>query len=55
VIFSTHIMQLAQAICDAVVLLHNQQLTELSGLDIHSQAFEDAVIARLSDEVRADG
>lgn len=54
VVFSTHIMQLAQAICDAVVLLHQQQLTELTGLDIHSQAFEDAVIARLSDEVQAD-
>ncbi|WP_040535002.1 ATP-binding cassette domain-containing protein [Schleiferilactobacillus shenzhenensis] len=54
VVFSTHIMQLAQDICDAVVLLHNHQLEELTGLDIHSQAFEDAVIARLTDEVTAD-
>lgn len=51
VVFSTHIMQLAQDICDAVVLLHNHQLEELTGLDIHSQAFEDAVISRLTDEV----
>ena len=54
VVFSTHIMQLAQAICDAVVLLHDKKLSELEGLDIHSQEFEEAVIARLSDEVQAD-
>ncbi|MFT8410841.1 MAG: ABC transporter ATP-binding protein [Schleiferilactobacillus perolens] len=54
VVFSTHIMQLAQDICDAVVLLHNHGLEELTGLDIHSQAFEDEVIARLTDEVTAD-
>ncbi|BDR55516.1 ATP-binding cassette domain-containing protein [Xylocopilactobacillus apis] len=51
VIFSTHIMQLAQDICDEVVLLHDHHLVELTGLDIHSKAFEDAVIDKLSNEV----
>ncbi|BDR59353.1 ATP-binding cassette domain-containing protein [Xylocopilactobacillus apicola] len=54
IIFSTHIMQLAQNLCDQVVLLHHQQLEELPGLDLHSEAFENAVIERLTDEINDD-
>lgn len=49
-IFSTHIMQLAQDICDQVVLLHNHKLNKMEGIDIHSQAFEDAVIDALVED-----
>lgn len=54
VIFSTHILQLAQDISDEIVLLHDMEFSTIPVEDIHSSEFENEVIARLSDQVVAD-
>lgn len=51
VIFSTHILQLAQDLCDEIVLLHNGQLKELPEGDLHKADFEEEVIRLLTDDV----
>lgn len=48
IIFSTHILQLAQDLCDEIVLLHNHQLTGIDPERIHDQDFEDEVVEMLS-------
>lgn len=48
IIFSTHILQLAQDLCDEIVLLHNQKLTGLDPARIHDQDFEEEVVHLLS-------
>ncbi|WP_430612748.1 ATP-binding cassette domain-containing protein [Enterococcus sp. DIV0876] len=48
VIFSTHILQLAQDLCDEIVLLHNQKLTGIDPARIHDKDFEDEVVQLLS-------
>ncbi|MTD38044.1 ATP-binding cassette domain-containing protein [Erwinia sp. CPCC 100877] len=50
VIFSTHILQLAQDLCDEVVLLHQNKLMEVASERIHDQDFEEEVIQLLTDE-----
>lgn len=54
VIFSTHILQLAQDLCDEIVLLHNGKLTGIPADQIHDESFENEVIALLSDEKEVD-
>lgn len=49
VIFSTHILQLAQDLCDEIVLLHNGQLQGLPTDKIDDQDFENEIITLLSD------
>lgn len=54
VIFSTHILQLAQDLCDEIVLLHHQQLKEIEAKRIHDKDFEEEVIALLTDKEDSD-
>lgn len=55
IIFSTHILQLAQDLCDEIVLLHNETLTAVDHDRIHDQNFESEVIDLLSDNEDATG
>lgn len=50
VIFSTHILQLAQDLCDEVVLLHHNKLIGVDPARIHDKDFEEEVIQILSDK-----
>lgn len=50
VIFSTHILQLAQDLCDEIVLLHNGKLTGIPASQIHDPRFEEEVVELLSDK-----
>lgn len=50
VIFSTHILQLAQDLCDEIVLLHNHKLTSIDPQQIHDPDFEEEVVQLLSAE-----
>lgn len=48
VIFSTHILQLAQDLCDEIVLLHEGKLTGIPSERIHDSDFEEEVVKLLS-------
>lgn len=48
IILSTHILQLAQDLCDEIVLLHQGKLSEVDDLDCHDQGFEEHVMELLS-------
>lgn len=50
IVFSTHILQLAQDLCDEIVLLHNHELQKIKDQDIHAEDFENEIIQLLSDE-----
>lgn len=50
IIFSTHILQLAQDMCDEIVLLHNKKLTLLPSDDLRHPDFEEEIIRLLSVE-----
>lgn len=47
-IFSTHILQLAQDLCDEIVLLHDGHLQGIDSARIHDQDFEEEVVALLT-------
>lgn len=49
VIFSTHILQLAQDLCDEIVLLNHHQLQPISASKIHDTDFEEEIIQLLQD------
>lgn len=49
IIFSTHILQLAQDLCDEVILLQHGKLQEVPANLIHNKDFEKEVINLLSD------
>lgn len=49
IIFSTHILQLAQDLCDEIVVLHDGQLRPIPPEKIHSPEFEAEVIALLQE------
>ncbi|MBO0481094.1 ABC transporter ATP-binding protein [Candidatus Enterococcus courvalinii] len=49
IIFSTHILQLAQDLCDEIVLLHHKKLIGIESAKIHDQDFEEEIIDLLSD------
>lgn len=49
IIFSTHILQLAQDLCDEIVLLHHKKLIGIASDKIHDQDFEEEIIDLLSD------
>lgn len=49
VIFSTHILQLAQDLCDEIVLLHNGELRGI-GSNVHDSDFEEEIVRLLSEE-----
>lgn len=48
IILSTHILQLAQDLCDDIVLLHQGKLSGVDDLDCHDQGFEEHVMELLS-------
>ncbi|MDR0921775.1 MAG: ABC transporter ATP-binding protein [Lactobacillales bacterium] len=48
IIFSTHILQLAQDLCDEIVLLNNHQLSAIDASSIHDKDFEEEIVAQLS-------
>ena len=50
IIFSTHILQLAQDLCDEVVLLHHGKLRGIPANRIHDQDFEKEVVQLLLDK-----
>ncbi|MFD1464563.1 ATP-binding cassette domain-containing protein [Lapidilactobacillus mulanensis] len=54
IIFSTHILQLAQEMCDEIVLLHQQQLHPVTASDIHTANFEAEVVEMLSSGENTD-
>ncbi|WP_086349327.1 ATP-binding cassette domain-containing protein [Candidatus Enterococcus clewellii] len=54
VIFSTHILQLAQDLCDEIVLLHHHKLNKVDATRIHDKDFEDEIIDLLSDKGALD-
>lgn len=48
IILSTHILQLAQDLCDEIVLLHQGKLSGVDDMDCHDQGFEEHVMELLS-------
>jgi ABC-type multidrug transport system, ATPase component len=49
IIFSTHILQLAQDLCDEITVLHNGKLSALDTGKLHDKDFEQQIIEMLSD------
>ncbi|MGT2910183.1 ABC transporter ATP-binding protein [Streptococcus cameli] len=49
IIFSTHILQLAQDLCDEIVLLHHHQLQGISSERLHDADFEQEIVSLLAD------
>jgi ABC-2 type transport system ATP-binding protein len=50
IIFSTHILELAQDLCDEIVILHNGTLSTLDSSKLHDKSFENEVLAMLTEE-----
>lgn len=50
IIFSTHILQLAQDLCDEIVLLHHQKLQAVPNDKLHDADFEQEIVALLTDQ-----
>lgn len=49
-IFSTHILQLAQDLCDRIILLHGKTLHDVDEKMAREEGFEDKIIALLQEE-----
>lgn len=50
IIFSTHILQLAQDLCDEIVLLHHQELQAVPSDKLHDADFEQEIVDLLTAE-----
>ena len=50
IIFSTHILQLAQDLCDEIIVLNNGKLSALDSEKLHDKDFENKVLEMLMDE-----
>jgi len=50
IILSTHILQIAQDLCDEIVILHNGSLSELDSAKMHDKDFEKSVLEALKEE-----
>ena len=50
IIFSTHILELAQDLCDEIVILHNGKLSALDSTRLHDKDFENQIVEMLSEE-----
>lgn len=55
IIFSTHILQLAQDLCDEIIVLHNGKLSALDTTKLHDRDFESQILAMLTEEGEAAG
>ena len=53
IIFSTHILQLAQDLCDEIIVLHGGKLSALDTSKLHDKDFENQVLEMLTDEGNA--
>lgn len=49
IIFSTHILQLAQELCDELYLLHNKKLRHFESSHLKDEQFEDEVVFLLQE------
>jgi len=54
IIFSTHILPLAQDLCDEIVVLHNGKLTELDAERMKDKDFENQIMAMMTEEPAHD-
>ena len=54
IIFSTHILELAQDLCDEIVILHNGKLTMLDYSKLHDKNFEEQILKMLMDAEETD-
>ncbi len=50
IIFSTHILQLAQDLCDEIVLLHHKKLQAVPTERLHDTDFEQEIVNLLADK-----
>ncbi len=50
IIFSTHILQLAQDLCDELVILQNGTFTQIDNSRLHDANFEQQIVALLEEE-----
>ena len=50
IIFSTHILELAQDLCDEIVILHNGKLSALDSTKLHDKDFENQIVEMLTEE-----
>lgn len=50
IIFSTHILQLAQDLCDEIVLLHHQNFQSIPAEKLHDADFEQEIVDLLTEE-----
>jgi ABC-2 type transport system ATP-binding protein len=50
IIFSTHILELAQDLCDEIVILSNGVLSALDSERLHNKDFEQQILTLLSEE-----
>lgn len=50
ILFSTHILQLAQDLCDEIVLLHQGELEGVDNAKIHTPEFESYIVDLLTQE-----
>lgn len=50
ILFSTHILQLAQDLCDEIVLLHQGELEGVDSAKIHTPQFESYIVDLLTQE-----
>jgi ABC-2 type transport system ATP-binding protein len=55
IIFSTHILELAQDLCDEIVILHNGKLAALDSDKLGDKDFENQIIAMLSEKEEKEG
>lgn len=51
IIFSTHILQLAQDLCDELVILQNGTFTQVDNSRLHDANFEQQIVALLEEDV----
>jgi ABC-2 type transport system ATP-binding protein len=54
IIFSTHILPLAQDLCDEIIVLHNGKLSALDFGRLHDKNFENQIIKMLTEESVSD-
>ena len=50
IIFSTHILQLAQDLCDEIIILHKGELSTLDSAKMHDKDFENSIMEILSED-----